>query len=88
MHIPLGKLNLSLVDAATRQTDAAIDAMQRGEYDVALTLAGAVEDMIKRDGFHMFASLRDPPKALEFFDKKTLDRDPEPRARLAETWRR
>src|ERR1700682_5287290 len=41
MDIPIGTLNLTLVEAATRQTDAAIDAMQRGEYDVALTLAGA-----------------------------------------------
>jgi hypothetical protein len=33
--------------------------MQRGEYDVALTLAGAAEGMIERNGPHMFAHLRD-----------------------------
>ena len=55
MDIPLGTLNLTLEEAATRQTDAAIDALQRGEYDVAVTLAGAAEGMIQREGPHMFA---------------------------------
>jgi hypothetical protein len=34
MDIPLGTLKLTLVEAATRQTDA----LQRGDYDVAVTL--------------------------------------------------
>ena len=38
MDIPLGTLKLTLVEAATRQTNAAIDALQRGDYDVAVTL--------------------------------------------------
>ncbi len=79
MDIPIGTLNLTLVEAATRQTDAAIDAMQRGEYDVALTLAGAAEGMIERDGPHMFAHLRDSPRARNKFSNKewiaTLNRE-------------
>jgi hypothetical protein len=58
MKIPTGSVRLSLVEAATRQTEAAIEALERGQFDVALTLAGAAEGMIPRDGFHMFAALK------------------------------
>lgn len=58
MKIPMGSIRLSLVEAATRQTEAAIEALECGQYDIALTLAGAAEDMIKRDGHHMFAVLK------------------------------
>ena len=79
MDIPLGTLNLTLVEAATRQTEAAIDALQRGDYDVAVTLAGAAEGMIQREGPHMFAHLRDSPRAKEKMSKKewiaTLNRE-------------
>jgi hypothetical protein len=79
MEIPIGTLKLTLVEAATRQTDAAIDALQRGEYDVAVTLAGAAEGMIERDGHHMFAYLRDSPRVHGKFSKKewiaTLNRE-------------
>lgn len=69
--LPATPLNLTLEEAASRQVDAAIDALQRGDFDVALTLAGAAEGMIKRDGQHMFAWLRDNPKAAQHFpDKK------------------
>jgi len=70
LDIPIGSLKLTLVEAATRQTDAAIDALQRGDYDVAVTLAGAAEGMIERDGPHMFAYLRDTPKVHGKFSKK------------------
>ena len=63
-------LSLSLHEAASRQVDAAIDALQAGDYDVALTLAGAAEGMIERTGHHMFGWLRQHPKALQRFDKK------------------
>ena len=79
MDIPVGTLKLTLVEAATRQTDAAIDALQRGDYDVAVTLAGAAEGMIERDGPHMFAYLRDSPRVHGKFSKKewiaTLNRE-------------
>jgi hypothetical protein len=48
MKIPTGFVRLSLVEAATRQTEAAIEALEQGQYDVALTLAGAAEGMIPR----------------------------------------
>ncbi|KJC47324.1 hypothetical protein UB31_18900 [Bradyrhizobium sp. LTSP849] len=70
-NLPATPLHLTLEEAASRQVDAAIDALQRGDFDVALTLAGAAEGMIKRDGQHMFSWLRDNPKAAERFpDKK------------------
>jgi hypothetical protein len=68
--VPQGSLNLSLIEAATRQTDAAIAALEQGMFDVAMTLAGAAEGMIEREGFHMFQSLRASPRALERFSQK------------------
>jgi hypothetical protein len=47
-----------------------IDGMDAGDYDVALTLAGAAEGMIERTGLHMFGWLKQHPRALERFDKK------------------
>lgn len=52
-----------------RQVDAAIDALEAGDFDVALTLAGAAEGMIERKGLHMFGELKSSPKALERFTK-------------------
>jgi hypothetical protein len=69
MHVPDGSLKLSLAGAATRQTNAAIAAFEQGMFDVALTLAGAAEDMIEREGPHMFQWLRDHPGARERFSK-------------------
>ncbi|MCA6099174.1 hypothetical protein [Bradyrhizobium australafricanum] len=69
-RLPVDPLNLSLTQAATRQVDAAIDALERGKFDIALTLAGAAEGMIEREGNHLFAGLRDNPRAEERFAKK------------------
>ncbi|MDA9407927.1 hypothetical protein XH80_14595 [Bradyrhizobium sp. CCBAU 45384] len=44
--------------------------MERGKFDVALTLAGAAEGMIKRDGYHLLAGLRDNPRAKKRFAEK------------------
>jgi hypothetical protein len=64
---------------ATRQVEAAIDALERGNFDIAATLAGAAEGMIRRDGNHLFAYMRDHPRAKERFEKKdwinTLNRE-------------
>lgn len=69
--VPAIPLCLTLHEAASRQVDAAIDALNRDDFDIALTLAGAAEGMIKRDELHMFAWLRDHPGAAErFSDKK------------------
>ncbi|WP_369719730.1 hypothetical protein AB8Z38_20935 [Bradyrhizobium sp. LLZ17] len=48
-----------------------IDAFGRGAFDIALTLAGAAEGMVGREGPHMFSWLRDNPQAKErFSDRK------------------
>jgi hypothetical protein len=70
VDIPLGTLKLTRVEAMTRQIETAIAALQRGDYDVAVTLAGAAEGMIQRDGPHMFAYLRDSPRVQGKFSKK------------------
>jgi hypothetical protein len=63
-------LSLTLHEAASRQVDAAIDALRAGDYDLALTLAGAAEGMVERTGHHLFGWLKQHPKALQRFDKK------------------
>jgi hypothetical protein len=68
--LPAGVMNLTLVHAASRQVDAAIEALGRGDFDVALTLAGAAEGMIHREGHHMFGWLRDNARAKERFPEK------------------
>jgi hypothetical protein len=77
MVIPIGTLKLTLVEAATRQTDACDRCP--AAWPVAVTLAGAAEGMIERDGPHMFANLRDSPKIHGRFSKKewiaTLNRE-------------
>jgi hypothetical protein len=70
MDVPTRSLKLSLAEAATRQTNAAIAAFEAGMFDVAMTLAGAAEGMIQREGVHMFQGLRAAPRALERFSQK------------------
>jgi hypothetical protein len=63
--------SLTLHEAASRQVDAAIDALQAGDFDVALTLAGAAEGMIERKtGHYMFGWLKQHPRAMERFKQK------------------
>jgi hypothetical protein len=66
------------IEAATRQVEAAIAALVRGHFDIAITLAGAAEEMIDRKGSHLFEFLRDHPSAKPI-DKKAwirhLNRD-------------
>jgi hypothetical protein len=70
MSVKIGSLHLTHVDAASRQVDAAVDALERGDFDIALTLAGAAEGMIERTGLHMFGELKKSPKALARFSQK------------------
>lgn len=71
LNVPLGtKLFLTLERAALRQIDAAIDALEAGHFDIALTLAGAAEGMIEKSGFHMFGELKNSPEALARFTQK------------------
>jgi hypothetical protein len=79
-RLPAGPLNLTLTEAASRQVDAAIHAFERGKFDIAVTLAGAAEGMIESDGHHLFAGLRDNPRAKERFARQkdwinTLNRE-------------
>ena len=69
-RLPADALNLSLAESASRQTEAAIDALERGDFDVAMTLAGAAEGIIKREGPHLFAWLPDNPRTKERFPEK------------------
>src|ERR1700730_18351996 len=62
--------SLTLHEAASRQVDAAIDALQAGDYDVPLTLAGAAEGMIERTGHHLFGWLKQDPRALQRFNQR------------------
>lgn len=64
-------LYLTKLDAAFRQTEHAIIAFEAGDYDVAITLAGAAEGLLpERADQALFSSLRDDPLALEKFGKK------------------
>jgi hypothetical protein len=65
----------------------AIDALQTGDYDVALTLAGAAEGMIERTGHHLFGWLKQHPKSVAAVRQKGVDFDIEHRPRLAEARR-
>ncbi|RXG92291.1 hypothetical protein [Bradyrhizobium vignae] len=69
-RLPAEPLSLTLTQAASRQVEAAIRAFERGTFEVAVTLAGAGEGMIKREGHYLFAALRDNPRAKERFAAK------------------
>jgi hypothetical protein len=84
MTVEIGSLHLTLVNAASRQIDAAIDALKTGDFDIALTLAGAAEGMIPSTETAVFAKLRDSPKVLERLSKKGLDQPHQPGALLVE----
>ena len=62
LTVPGAPLKLTKGEAATRQIEAAIAALVRGHFDIAITLASAAEDMIDRKGSHLFAFLRDHPQ--------------------------
>jgi hypothetical protein len=59
MEVPANEPEISKIEGASRQVDAAITALTRGDFDIAITLAGAPEGMLDREGLHMFAYLRD-----------------------------
>jgi hypothetical protein len=62
MEAPNTTLSLSKIEGATRQTNAAIEAFVSGYFDIAITLAGAAEGMLEREGPHMFSFMRDSPR--------------------------
>lgn len=66
MQVPDTPLTLTKIEAATRQVECAVEALVRGHFDVAITLAGAAEGMIKGETpTSLFAYHRDSPKREE-----------------------
>jgi hypothetical protein len=65
MEPPERILEITKVDGASRQAGAAIEAFVRGDFDIAITLAGASEGMLERDGTHLFSFLRDSPRVQD-----------------------
>jgi hypothetical protein len=72
MEAPERTLTLTKVAGATRQTEAAIEAFVRGDFDIAITLSGAAEGMLERDGPHMFSFLRDSPRVQDVEKKNWI----------------
>ena len=54
MQIPSEKQKITKVQGATKQVEAAIEAIVKGNFAVAITLAGAAEGMLEGDGKEMF----------------------------------
>jgi hypothetical protein len=71
MEVPDRALRITKSEGATRQVEAAIEALQRGDFDLAITLAGAAEGMLDRKGHHMLSYMLNSPRAAEF-DRKEL----------------
>ena len=63
--------SLTKLEAATRQVELAILAIGRGDYDIAITLAGAAEGMLPEiPTQEMFSTIANDPIALKRFTKK------------------
>jgi hypothetical protein len=59
-------LTISKSEGASRQIEEALKALHRGDFDIAVTLAGAAEGMIERSGMHLWAYILNHPRAAEF----------------------
>jgi hypothetical protein len=60
MKVPIKPFTITKIEGAIRQIEAAIDALTHGDFDVAITLAGAAEGMLERQAEKdMFSFLRD-----------------------------
>ena len=79
MDVPTNPLTITKVEGAVRQIEAAIRALVSGDFDVAITLAGAAEGMVEQSKTHIFSSMLQRLERLQLFDKKTwvdvLNRD-------------
>jgi hypothetical protein len=71
MDAPDRALTITKAEGATRQVEEAIRALQRGDFDVAITLAGAAEGMLERSGLHMWSYIKERTTAAGF-DEKTM----------------
>ena len=73
LHVRARPLKISKAEAASRQVEEAIKALERGDFDIAVTLAGAAEGMLKRSGHHMWSFMLQSPKAAEFDKQKLIE---------------
>jgi hypothetical protein len=71
MKVTARPLTISKAEGARRQVEEAIKALERGNFDIAITLAGAAEGMLKRSGHHMWSFMLRSPQAAAF-DKTEL----------------
>lgn len=73
MDVPEQNLILTKAKAATRQVEAAIQALQSGDFDVAITLAGAAEGMMAQEGpGPLFSHIINHPRSLGQWPRKAL----------------
>jgi hypothetical protein len=84
MDGPKQELTISKAEAASRHVDEAIKALERGDFDIAITLAGAAEGMFDRPGMHLwnYTHARAVECAEQLFDDDDERRtDPEKQRR-------
>jgi hypothetical protein len=72
VDVPDRILTITKPEGASRQVEEAIKALQRGDFDIAVTLAGAAEGMLERPGLHLWAFMINSPKAAEFEKKEVI----------------
>jgi len=61
MDVPTAKQKMTKAEGATKQVLAAIEALKKGDFAVAITLAGAAEGMLEGDGKDVFQALVKAP---------------------------
>jgi hypothetical protein len=66
-------LTISKADGASRQVDAAINALEHGDFDIAITLAGAAEGMFESTGQDLWAAMHKGAKAAGISSKDISD---------------
>ena len=54
MRVPKRPITITKTEGAGRQVDEAIKALERGDFDIAVTLAGAAEGMFNRPDLHLW----------------------------------
>jgi hypothetical protein len=69
MDVPKARLQIS----KERHIDAAINFLKNGDFDIAITLAGAVEGMLEGPArTSLFEKLRDSPKVADINSKEWI----------------
>jgi hypothetical protein len=67
MEIPKRSLTIGKSQGASRQVEVALEALQRGDFDIAVTLAGAAEGMLAdRSGMREYMLTH--PKIADYFE--------------------